>query len=208
MMSVNYLKKPPIVRHGVSSEDRPLQKIPVNPAYELEPELLDELYDSPLGNVCAPFPYQLSIFENHIDIYCGDGRIVAMVMRDNFRSFKEFIFTARLMAYSYCFYSVASFTMRDLGILHNGGNAVDKNKYTEKSEEFYPAAQALTYGGVWSGDEVYEPIRYTAKGYETETEMAYGDDASVSREAILTDPVIKDHEIPELNGRLTKNGYA
>lgn len=207
-MSRNFLSKPPIQRHGVSTEDKPLQKIPVNTEYELEPELLDELYDLPMGNSCAPFPYQLSVFDNHIDIYSGDGRIVATVMRDNFKSFREFIFTARLMAYSYVFYDVAGYAMGYIEMLRAGSPSSYPEKYGDKVKEFYPASRALTYSGVWGGDEIYEPVRYSAKGYETETEMAYGDDARVARDTTSTDALIKDHELPEISEEAYNNGYA
>jgi hypothetical protein len=180
----------------------------VNTVYELDQETLDDFHDSLSMHSCAPFPYRLSIFDDHIDIYSGDGRVIATLMRDNFTNYREYIFTARLMAYSYCWLDTASYAMSYVNMLRAGGTSSHGEKYEEKSKAFYAANNALNHSAIWGGADLYEPVRYSSQGFEHETELAYANEPRKPREAVSNVVIIQDHEIPELNEDAYENGYA
>ena len=144
--------------------------------YEVDPEMCDKSCISLAGDPYAPFPYQLSIFNHHIDIYSGDGRIIATVMRDNFTTYGEYLETARLLAYSYCWLDFAGYAMSYVNMLRAGSPSSFPETYEEKSKEFYAMHEALHYSGIYGGEDMYELVYYASRGFEPETELAYWDE--------------------------------
>ena len=157
---MDIFSKKPIERRGESTPEKPLKGIHVNQYFEVPSEISDDMCLSPAGDPFAPFPYQPLVNDERVDIYSGDGRLIASLFIENFSSKQEMVKTAYLMSKAPVFCKAASIALLDLGRFHRGikKEDVDSKRYDEQSKLYYPAIEEVYGSHIPEARELYEPV--------------------------------------------------